>query len=97
MNQERLYKVILAPHVSEKATNAISKNNEYVFEVSTDSSKNEIKEAIETLFNTKVKKVRTLKVPAKKRTFRNIEGEKQGWKKAYVTLMPDQKLEILGA
>lgn len=97
MKQQRFYQVIKAPHVSEKATLGVEKRNEYVFEVANDATKSEIKDAVEFLFNTKVKEVRTLNVRAKKRTFRNVEGKKKGWKKAYVTLLPDQKLDIIGA
>lgn len=97
MKQERLYQIILSPHISEKGTLAADKRNEYVFEVASDAKKNEIKDAIEFLFNTKVKTVRTLTVRAKTRMFRNTEGKKKGWKKAYVSLLADQKLNIIGA
>lgn len=97
MKQERLYNIILSTHVSEKATIAADKHNEYVFKVAGDATKPEIKDAIEFLFNAKVKAVRTVTVRAKKRTFRNIEGRKKGWKKAYVSLLADQKLDIVGA
>lgn len=97
MKQQRLYQVIIAPHISEKATIAAEKRNEYVFEVAKDANKFEIKDAVEFLFNTKVKSVRTVSVRPKTRTFKNIEGKKKGWKKAYVTLQADQKLDIMGA
>ncbi len=97
MNQERLLKVILSPHVSEKATIGIEKHNEYVFRVIDSATKPEIKEAVEFLFNTKVKSVRIVNVRAKKKIFRGIEGKKKGWKKAYVTLQADQKLDVMGA
>lgn len=97
MNQERLYKVILSPHVSEKSTVGIEKRNEYVFQVINNATKPEIKDAVEFLFNTKVKSVRIVNVRAKKKLFRGVEGKRQGWKKAYVTLQADQKLDIVGA
>ena len=97
MKQERLLKVILAPHVSEKATVATEKRNEYVFEVIDNATKPEVKDAIELLFSAKVKAVRIVNVRAKKRLFRGVEGKKKGWKKAYVTLQADQKLDIIGA
>jgi large subunit ribosomal protein L23 len=96
MNQERLLKIILSPHVSEKATRA-TERNEYVFEVLDSATKPEIKDAIEFLFNAKVKDVRIVKVRAKKKTFKGIEGRHKAWKKAYVTLQSNQKLEIMGA
>ena len=96
-NQERLLKIILAPHISEKATVATEKHNQYVFEVLKDATKSEIKDAVEFLFNSKVKQVRVTSVKPKARLFRGKEGVKQGWKKAYVTLQADQTLEIIGA
>tara|TARA_R110000868_G_C10919218_1_gene765532 strand:- start:389 stop:685 length:297 start_codon:yes stop_codon:yes gene_type:complete len=97
MNQERLLKVILSPHVSEKATIGLEKNNEYVFQVINCATKPEVKDAIEFIFNTKVKSVRIMNVMTKKKTFRSVQGTRQGWKKAYVTLQADQKIEIAGA
>lgn len=97
MNQERFLKIILSPHISEKATIAADKRNEYVFEVGENATKPEIKDAIEFLFNTKVKAVRIVNVRPKKKMFKNIEGKRKGWKKAYVTLYADQKLDIMGA
>lgn len=97
MNQERLLKVIMSPHISEKATIGSEKRNEYVFEVASTATKPEVKDAIEQMFNTKVKAVRILNVHAKRKTFRGTIGARKGWKKAYVTLQADQKLDILGA
>jgi large subunit ribosomal protein L23 len=97
MNRERLLKVILSPHVSEKSTIGMEKRNEYVFQVIDCATKPEIKDAVEFLFNTKVKSVRVLNVKPKTRLFRGVEGKKKGWKKAYVTLQADQKLDVMGA
>lgn len=97
MNQERLLKIIMSPHISEKATILAEKYNEYVFQVADFATKPEIKEAVEILFKTKVKVVRIVNVRPKKKMFRGIEGKRQGWKKAYVTLQADQKLEMMGA
>lgn len=97
MNQERLLKIILSPHISEKSTIGAEKRNEYVFEVIDSASKPEVKDAVEHLFNTKVKSVRIVNVRPKKKLFRGLEGKRKGWKKAYVTLQTDQKLDIIGA
>jgi large subunit ribosomal protein L23 len=96
-NQERLLKIILSPLLSEKATIGAEKNNEYVFEVIQSATKPEIKDAVETLFNAKVKKVRIVNVRAKKKMFRGMEGSHKSWKKAYVSLQTDQKIDIAGA
>lgn len=97
MNQERLLKVILSPHISEKATIGTEKNNQYVFEVTRCATKPEVKDAVEFIFNTKVKGVRIVNVRAKLKSFRGLQGARKGWKKAYVTLQADQKLEVAGA
>lgn len=97
MNQERLLKVIVSPHISEKATIVAEKRNEYVFQVAQDATKPEVKDAIEFLFNTKVKSVRIVNVRSKRKLFRGFEGKRKGWKKAYVALQADQKLDIVGA
>ena len=97
MNQERLLTIILSPHISEKATIRTEKHNEYVFRVIQNATKPEIKDAVQMLFNTKVKDVRIVNVKPKKRTFKGLEGNKKGWKKAYITLQADQKLDITGA
>lgn len=97
MNQERLLKIILSPHISEKATTIADKHNEYVFKVLGNATKPEIKDAVEHLFSTKVKTVRVLNVKPKKKLFKGIEGRRKSWKKAYVTLEADQKLDIIGA
>ncbi len=97
MSQERLLKVILSPHISEKATIGAEKRNEYVFEVAGCATKPEVKDAVEQLFNTKVKAVRITNVRPKQKTFRGVVGHRKGWKKAYVTLQADQKLDIMEA
>lgn len=97
MNQERLLKIILSPHISEKSTIASEKRHQYVFQVIEDATKSEVKDAIEFLFNTKVKAVRIVNVRPKKKMFRGQEGSRKGWKKAYVALYADQKLDMIGA
>ena len=68
------------------------------FEVAEDATKGEVKDAVEHLFHTKVKTVRIVNVRPKKKMFKGHAGSNdRGWKKAYVTLLPDQKLEIMGA
>ena len=66
LSTERMYEVIRSPLISEKAT-FISQFNYYVFRVSTNSNKKEIKEAVEKVFNVKVKSVNTLNQKGKKK------------------------------
>lgn len=96
MNQERLLKIVLSPHISEKATIGAEKHNEYVFQVAGNAIKPEVKDAIEFIFNVKVKTVRIVNVRPKQKLFRGIEGKRKGWKKAYVTLQAGQKLDMTG-
>ena len=60
MNQERVYKVLLGPHISEKATIVAEDSQQVVFRVSSDATKPEIKTAVEQLFNVKVAAVNVL-------------------------------------
>lgn len=96
MKHERSLKIIKAPHLSEKATLA-AQRNEYVFEVAKDATKPQIKNAVEYLFKTKVKAVRIVNVKSKPKRFGQIEGRSKAWKKAYVTLLADHKIEFVGA
>lgn len=69
MNQERVFKVLLGPHISEKATGLADGKSQFVFKVATDATKLEIKKAVESLFSVKVQRVTTLNVKGKtKRT-----------------------------
>ncbi len=88
--------VIKKPRVTEKAAIQADKNV-YVFEVSKDANKNEIKKEIERIYNTKVAKVNIAKTAEKKVFVRGKKGTKAGVKKAYVYLAKDTKpLEIFG-
>ncbi|WP_213662578.1 50S ribosomal protein L23 [Stutzerimonas stutzeri] len=97
MNQERVFKVLLGPHVSEKATVLADSKSQFVFKVASDATKLEIKKAVESLFNVKVATVNTLNVQGKtKRTARGL-GKRNDWKKAYIALQPGQDLDFSGS
>ena len=69
MNKERIFKVLLAPHVSEKATNVAEQGNQVVFKVARDANKREVKAAVQQLFGVQVEDVRVANVKGKsKRT-----------------------------
>jgi large subunit ribosomal protein L23 len=92
MNQERVFKVLLGPHVTEKAAMA-AENNQYVFKVASDATKPEIKAAVQVLFGKKVDRVQVLNVKGKtKRTAQGL-GRRKGYRKAYVTLAAGETLE----
>ena len=97
MNQERLFKVLKAPHISEKATLVADKGNQFVFKVANDASKAEIKAAVEKLWDVKVKSVQTLLVKGKTKRFGRGMGKRSDWKKAYVSLQEGFDIDFLGA
>lgn len=97
MKQERLFKIILSPHVSEKSSIATEKRREYAFKVTKSATKNEIKDAIELMFKVQVALVRVMNIKAKQKRFGNIVGKRKPWKKAYVTLQENQSIDLGGA
>jgi large subunit ribosomal protein L23 len=94
MNQERIFQVLLAPHVSEKAAVLADSNNQYVFKVAVNASKAEIKKSVEQLFKVKVDAVQTLKVKGKVKRNRYGLSAKSTWKKAYVRLEQGQDIDF---
>lgn len=94
MNQERIYKVLVGPHVSEKSSVISDRAGQVVFKVATDAKKSEIKTAVETLFKVKVEGVRTVNVKGKTRRTRVGEGRRSDWKKAYVSLAAGQEIDF---
>jgi large subunit ribosomal protein L23 len=97
MNQERIFKVLIGPHVSEKASIVADKHKSIVFKVARDANKGEIKNAVEALWNVKVDSVRTVLVKGKKKKFGRFEGRRQDWKKAYVALKDGYDIDFLSA
>lgn len=97
MNQERLLQVILSPHVTNKAYEASDRTSYVVFKVATNSTKLEIRKAVESLFEVKVDTVNTVKVKGKARRFGRIEGRTKDWKKAYVKLQQGHNINFISA
>ena len=94
MNQERIYKVLLGPHISEKATVVADKDSQFVFRVAPDATKPEIKAAVEQLFEVKVRNVQVLNIKGKtKRTARGI-GKRNDLRKAYVRLADGHDIDF---
>lgn len=96
MNDERLYQVIRAPHVSEKAANGADQRNQHVFQVAPDATKPEIRKAVERLFKVRVDSVQVLNVKGKNKRFGRIEGRRQGWRKAIVRLASGHDIDYAG-
>jgi len=89
----RHYDVIVAPHITEKAT-LLSENNAVVFKVATDATKPQIKAAVEALFGVKVKGVNTLTTKGKTKRWKGRPYTRSDVKKAIVTLAEGQSIDI---
>ena len=87
------YDVIVKPIITEKAT-MTSENNGVVFQVAKDSTKPQIKQAVEALFGVKVKAVNTTVTKGKQKRFRGILGRRSDVKKAYVTLEEGSTIDV---
>ena len=96
MNNERLHQIILQPVISEKTTVVADKHRQIVFRVLPDAKKNEIKHAVETLFEVKVRSVQVAHVRGKVKRFGRTPGKRSNWKKAYVRLHEGQDIDFLG-
>lgn len=94
MSEVRLMNILRAPVISEKSSAAQQDKNTLVFKVLKDATKDEIKAAVETLFNVKVEAVRTLNFQGKVRRTARGFGKRSDWKKAYVTLPEGTQLDI---
>jgi large subunit ribosomal protein L23 len=91
--EPRHYDVILSPVITEKATMA-SERNQVIFKVAKTATKPQIKEAVEKLFDVKVKSVNTLVRKGKTRAFRGIRGQLSDVKKAVVTLEEGHRIDV---
>ena len=89
----RHYDIILGPVITEKATNA-SEHNKVLFKVRGDATKPQIKEAVEKLFDVKVKSINTLIRKGKVRRFRGKRGQLSDVKKAFVTLEEGHRIDV---
>jgi large subunit ribosomal protein L23 len=87
------YDVIRKPVITEKATMA-SEANTVVFEVAMESTKPQIKEAVESVFGVKVKAVNTTITKGKNKRFRGQPGVRNNVKKAYVTLVEGNTIDV---
>ena len=89
----RHYDVILSPVITEKATTA-SEHNKIMFKVARNATKPQIKEAVEKLFDVKVKSVNTLVRKGKMKAFKGRLGELSDVKKAIVTLEEGHRIDV---
>ena len=89
----RHYDVILAPVITEKATIA-SEQNKVTFKVAAHATKPQIKDAVEKLFDVKVKSVNTMVREGKKKIFKGRPGRRSDSKRAIVTLEEGHKIDV---
>ncbi len=95
-DEGRLMQVLVAPIVSEKATMVADKSNAVVFKVLQNATKPEIKAAVELMFKVQVKGVSVLNTKVKTKRFGKSIGRRDNLRKAYVTLLPGQELNLSG-
>lgn len=94
ISQERIYQVLLAPHISEKSTFVAERNNQVVFRVAADATKPEIKAAVEALFKVNVESVQVVNVKGKQKRFGRFTGRRSDVRKAYVGIQAGQDLDL---
>jgi len=91
---KKIYQIIKRPIISEKSTALAEVAARYAFEVDMDANKNEIKDAVQTVFGVKVKKVHTMVMHGKVKRVGQLIKKNSNWKKALVSLHEGQKIEF---
>ncbi|MFA4986483.1 MAG: 50S ribosomal protein L23 [Candidatus Brocadiia bacterium] len=89
------YEVLKRPMVSERSMELVNTLNVYVFKVHPEATKEQIKKAVEVVFSVKVLAVNTTNRKGKPRRIRFREGKRSNWKKAYVKLAKDSKIDLI--
>lgn len=97
IHKSNLAAVLQAPVISEKSTLAAEANKRFVFKVKTQATKNQIKKAVEMMFEVKVDSVQVLNVKGKKKRFGQTLGKRSDWKKAYVKLKEGHDIDFSAA
>ena len=93
--QDTLLQVIVAPLITEKATYLADKAQHIAFKVRSDANKEQIKAAVELVFNVDVEKVWVVNVLGKTKRRGRFFGQRKNWKKAYVSLKPGQEINFV--
>ena len=92
-----MMKVLLEPKVTEKSSMVGELNNQYVFKVTKNATKPEIKKAVELMFDgAKVESVQVTNVKGKRKIFKRLPGQRANWKKAYIRLKPGFDIDFMG-
>ena len=93
LSTEKLIAVLIAPHITEKTSLAMQNANTYSFRVRRESTKPDVKAAVELMFGVKVDSVQVVNEIGKSRRFGKLQGRTQDIKKAYVRLAPGQTID----
>jgi large subunit ribosomal protein L23 len=93
ISRDRMYAIVRSPVITEKSTRQ-SEHNQVSFKVALDATKPEIKQAVEGLFNVKVKSVNTITVEGKTKMFRGRRGRRSDFKKAVVSLVEGHRIDV---
>lgn len=93
MSNEKFYDIVLSPVITEKSTDALQRDK-VVFKVAKTATKPQIKQAVEALFNVKVKAVNTIIQKGKVKRFRGIVGKRSDFKKAIVSLEEGHSIDV---
>lgn len=88
-----VYDILIRPALTEKTTE-MAEDNKYVFRVQRDATKNQIRNAVETVFGVDVVKVNTMVMPSKPKRVGMSRGRRASWKKAIITVAPDQTIDL---
>lgn len=92
---KNIFEVVKRPRLTEKSMGLQEAHNQIVLQVDRKANKDEIKKAVESLFNVKVENVRTANMPGRRRRMGRNVGRTSDWKKAFVSLSSDSKLDFL--
>lgn len=90
-----LYEIIRSPLLTEKCHDLKEKHNQVAFRVDRGANKVQIKEAVEKLFKVKVKRVNVINMQGKTKRLGRHSGRRAAWKKAVITLMPGEKIDVI--
>ena len=94
VNKFELSNVLLAPVISEKSTIAAETSNRFVFKVRTQATKQQVRKAVELMFDVEVESVQVLNVKGKQKRFGRTLGKRSDTKKAYVRLKPGNDIDF---
>ena len=97
MSQQSIMSILLEPKVTEKSSMIGELNNQYVFKVSRNATKPQIKKAVELMFEgAEVESVQVTNVKGKRKIFKRLPGQRANWKKAYIKLKPGFDIDFMG-